>query len=158
MVASIHQPNSQITDCFDDLLLLAGGCCIYYGPWQSSVQYFASAGYVCPVYTNPTDFYLTISKDAASFLAKKWTASSKQWLIDDLTASGDAYGQSREPLPTCVLCSSLHTCRELATSRCTTVLISKVVTELPNFQRAAILSERSLPSGVSSHRRQVLHS
>lgn len=76
VVASIHQPNSQITECFDDLLLLAGGRTAYFGPWQSSMPYFASVGFACPVYTNPSDHYLLTLKEAGSLLTKVWADSA----------------------------------------------------------------------------------
>lgn len=88
VVASIHQPNSQITDCFDDLLLLAQGRCIFSGPWQASMGYFAGLGFTCPVYTNPSDFYLTIAKDAAVFLARHWSAACKAGSADKLATCG----------------------------------------------------------------------
>ena len=52
------------------------------------MDYFASVGYSCPVYTNPSDFYLTIAKDSGALLAKKWAASAKiwnseEWLLSD---------------------------------------------------------------------------
>jgi len=72
VVATIHQPNSQITHSFDDLLLLASGSCIYFGPWQSSVPYFAAVGHTCPLYTNPSDFFLSISKGSGTHLATLW--------------------------------------------------------------------------------------
>lgn len=45
VVTTIHQPNSSITRCFDDLLLLAGGNLVYSGKWASSVEYFNSLGF-----------------------------------------------------------------------------------------------------------------
>ena len=45
VVTTIHQPNSTITDCFDDLLLLSFGNLIYMGKWAKSVEYFSSLGY-----------------------------------------------------------------------------------------------------------------
>ena len=45
MVTTIHQPNSSITRCFDDLLLLAGGSLVYSGKWAKSVEYFNSLGF-----------------------------------------------------------------------------------------------------------------
>lgn len=45
VVTTIHQPNSSITRCFDDLLLLAHGNIIYMGKWAKSVEYFQSVGY-----------------------------------------------------------------------------------------------------------------
>lgn len=45
VVTTIHQPNSTITNCFDDLLLLSFGQLIYMGKWSKSVEYFSSLGY-----------------------------------------------------------------------------------------------------------------
>jgi ATP-binding cassette subfamily G (WHITE) protein 2 len=45
VVTTIHQPNSTITNCFDDLLLLSFGQLIYMGKWTKSVEYFSSLGY-----------------------------------------------------------------------------------------------------------------
>ena len=45
MVTTIHQPNSSITRCFDDLLLLANGNIMYMGERSKSVDYFAGLGY-----------------------------------------------------------------------------------------------------------------
>lgn len=50
MVATIHQPNSLITDSFDDWALLAQGRLLYSGAWSGAVGYFEAAGYACPMY------------------------------------------------------------------------------------------------------------
>lgn len=50
VVATIHQPNSLITDHFDDWALLAQGRLLYFGPWEAAVPYFDAAVYVCPMY------------------------------------------------------------------------------------------------------------
>lgn len=44
-MCTIHQPNSDITDCFHDFLLLAGGRTMYGGLWSGAVDFFAGAGY-----------------------------------------------------------------------------------------------------------------
>lgn len=97
VVASIHQPNSDITACFNDLLLLANGKCIYYGPWQSSVQYFASVGFSCPHYTNCADYYLAISKDSADVLTDSWEVNSHLWWEDDLLATNESLAPGKAP-------------------------------------------------------------
>ncbi len=45
VVCTIHQPSSDITDRFDDLLLLAGGKTAYFGPWSDAVDHFGRLGY-----------------------------------------------------------------------------------------------------------------
>lgn len=57
VIATIHQPSSQIFHLFDDLILLNEGHIVYCGDVQASIDYFARLGYPCPQYSNPADFY-----------------------------------------------------------------------------------------------------
>ncbi|GFH29462.1 ABC transporter domain-containing protein, partial [Haematococcus lacustris] len=54
VVCTIHQPNSDITALFDDLMLLAAGHLVYGGPWSGAVPWFERLGQRCPLYKNPT--------------------------------------------------------------------------------------------------------
>ena len=45
VVCTIHQPSSDITDMFDDLLLLAQGHVVYHGQWALAINYFSSQGF-----------------------------------------------------------------------------------------------------------------
>ncbi|KAI8851750.1 ABC-2 type transporter-domain-containing protein [Chytridium lagenaria] len=56
IIATIHQPSSEVFHLFDDLLLMAEGRTIYSGPAEDAIEYFARLGYECPEYTNPADF------------------------------------------------------------------------------------------------------
>lgn len=56
VVATIHQPSSEIFNLFDDLLLLADGRVIYQGPISELRAYFEGLGYPTPAYTNYCDF------------------------------------------------------------------------------------------------------
>lgn len=56
VVATIHQPSTEIFNLFDDLLILSRGRVAYYGPTQDAVDYFARQGYPCPEYSNPADY------------------------------------------------------------------------------------------------------
>ncbi|PJF19160.1 ABC-2 type transporter domain-containing protein [Paramicrosporidium saccamoebae] len=56
VVATIHQPASKTFNLFDDLLLLAEGRVIYYGPTQNVLEYLSQLDFECPQYTNPADF------------------------------------------------------------------------------------------------------
>lgn len=60
IITTIHQPNSDIFQLFDQLLLLAGGEVVYYGPANKVVEYFAGIGYQCPDFTNPADFFMKL--------------------------------------------------------------------------------------------------
>ncbi|RHY02045.1 hypothetical protein DYB37_007719 [Aphanomyces astaci] len=58
ILATIHQPSSELFSLFDQLYLLSNGRTVYYGPAADSVAYFASIGYPCPNYMNPTDYFM----------------------------------------------------------------------------------------------------
>ena len=56
VVATIHQPSSEILRLFDDMILLNRGKIVYQGEVKNLVPYFDNIGYKCPEYTNPSDF------------------------------------------------------------------------------------------------------
>ncbi|KAI9224037.1 P-loop containing nucleoside triphosphate hydrolase protein [Blastocladiella britannica] len=56
-VCTIHQPSSEVFALFDNLLLLADGQVMYYGPAADSVSYFTRAGYPVPQFSNPADYF-----------------------------------------------------------------------------------------------------
>ncbi|KAF6002878.1 hypothetical protein F1559_000038 [Cyanidiococcus yangmingshanensis] len=60
IIATIHQPRSQIFQMFDDLLLLSEGYQVYLGSAKEMVGYFSQLGYPCPAYYNPADFALDL--------------------------------------------------------------------------------------------------
>lgn len=60
IVSTIHQPNSDIFDMFDKLMLLAKGKIIYFNDANKSVDYFSKIGRPCPELTNPADYFMTI--------------------------------------------------------------------------------------------------
>ena len=81
-------------DCFDDLLLLAGGKTAYYGPWHKSRQYFQDQGFFCPLYCLPSDYYLTITKEAGAQLTKVWARHAKEFLPEVLPGGYKGTGGS----------------------------------------------------------------
>lgn len=60
VISTIHQPNSEIFDFFDRLVLLARGKIIYFNEAKYSVDYFDSIGFRCPELSNPCDFFMTM--------------------------------------------------------------------------------------------------
>ncbi|KAG7386895.1 hypothetical protein PHYPSEUDO_015100 [Phytophthora pseudosyringae] len=58
VVATIHQPSSEVFALFDRLELLADGATIYQGKAVDVVEYFASCGYECPTFVNPADYLM----------------------------------------------------------------------------------------------------
>ncbi|KAJ8765652.1 hypothetical protein K2173_014774 [Erythroxylum novogranatense] len=64
VIASIHQPSSEVFELFHNLCLLSAGKIVYFGPVKLAEEFFASTGFRCPTMRNPSDHYLrTINKD-----------------------------------------------------------------------------------------------
>lgn len=65
VIATIHQPSSQVFHLFDWLVILSGeGKVVYEGPVAQVVPYFAALGYECPQYDNPADYlFLEVLSD-----------------------------------------------------------------------------------------------
>ncbi|KAF9681861.1 hypothetical protein SADUNF_Sadunf05G0046900 [Salix dunnii] len=64
IVASIHQPSSEVFELFHNLCLLSSGKTVYFGPVSMAEQFFSSNGFPCPTLRNPSDHYLrTINAD-----------------------------------------------------------------------------------------------
>lgn len=60
IVATIHQPSSEIWNLFDLFMLLGAGRCCYFGEAKSCIAYFAGMGYPCPVNFNPADYVINL--------------------------------------------------------------------------------------------------
>lgn len=60
VISTIHQPNSDIYEMFDRLMLLARGKVIYFNEASKAVDYFAKIGYPCPELSNPADYFMSM--------------------------------------------------------------------------------------------------
>ena len=88
VIATIHQPSSEIFHMFDDLLLMSQGQILYYGPAIHAVEYFAERGFVCPQYTNPSDyFFMQVVNEPGSLLTQWKESKEYQDLLHDITVS-----------------------------------------------------------------------
>ncbi|KAH9616019.1 hypothetical protein KSS87_003211 [Heliosperma pusillum] len=58
VIASIHQPSSEVFELFDRLFLLSGGKTVYFGQASEAYEFFAQAGFPCPAMRNPSDHFL----------------------------------------------------------------------------------------------------
>ncbi|XP_057783828.1 ABC transporter G family member 1-like isoform X1 [Salvia miltiorrhiza] len=64
VVASIHQPSTEVFELFHNLCLLSCGQTVYFGSTIAANQFFETNGFVCPPKRNPSDHYLrTINQD-----------------------------------------------------------------------------------------------
>ncbi|KAD3067294.1 hypothetical protein E3N88_35174 [Mikania micrantha] len=64
IIASIHQPCSEVFALFHNLCLLSAGRTVYFGKTISANEFFTINGFPCPNFQNPSDHFLrTINKD-----------------------------------------------------------------------------------------------
>lgn len=60
IIATIHQPSSQIFDCFDRLLLLSQGLTVFVGRAKNIISFFDELGHPIPKDYNPGDHCLRV--------------------------------------------------------------------------------------------------
>ncbi|THG93869.1 hypothetical protein EW026_g7481 [Hermanssonia centrifuga] len=61
VIASLHQPRSDIYNMADNFMILAKqGNVVYQGPRQQLLTHFALAGHICPPLYNPSDFCMDL--------------------------------------------------------------------------------------------------
>ncbi|EOY21583.1 White-brown complex protein 11 [Theobroma cacao] len=58
VIASVHQPSSEVFELFDQLYLLSSGKTVYFGQASEAYEFFAQAGFPCPALRNPSDHFL----------------------------------------------------------------------------------------------------
>lgn len=98
VIASIHQPSSQVFRLFDRLHFLVDGRTAYFGAVSKLESYFASIGYTMPDHTMPADFVMRLCIDprdpegAASRRVAISDAWDKQWPNEDARANGAPIG------------------------------------------------------------------
>jgi ABC-type multidrug transport system ATPase subunit len=60
IVITVHQPNSVMYQLFDNIMLLAKGEVVYWGPAHEAAAYFGSLGFPLPSETNPADWFMNL--------------------------------------------------------------------------------------------------
>ncbi|RLN90234.1 hypothetical protein BBJ28_00014546 [Nothophytophthora sp. Chile5] len=58
VVCTIHQPSSSIYDMLTNLVILSSGELVYCGPTAAALTHFFAMGYVCPMYSNPAEYFV----------------------------------------------------------------------------------------------------
>ncbi|KAG8478569.1 hypothetical protein CXB51_028342 [Gossypium anomalum] len=88
IIASIHQPSSEVFELFHNLCLLSYGKTVYFGPVSMAEMLFATNGFPCPPLRNPSDHYLrTINKDFDEDIEQGIGSNSTEEIIDALVKS-----------------------------------------------------------------------
>ncbi|TPX36852.1 hypothetical protein SeMB42_g07013 [Synchytrium endobioticum] len=98
IIATIHQPSSEIFHLFDDLILMADGKVMYAGACDPVVDYFAQRGFPCPKYTNPADyiFMAVLNNQDASESTPTAASSPRESNQERITRLLDLYEKSDE--------------------------------------------------------------
>ncbi|KAK9899179.1 hypothetical protein P389DRAFT_158475 [Cystobasidium minutum MCA 4210] len=98
IIATIHQPSSQIFHAFDSILLLSSqGTQIYLGKAEGAAGHFAELGYPCPHDWNPADHLLEIASmpSGASFRSNSQEATTPFAKSEGLNGSnGDGFAMT----------------------------------------------------------------
>lgn len=58
VIATIHQPSSEVFSMFDEILIMAEGKVAFLGPKNDAVTFFSGLGFCCPLSYNPADFLI----------------------------------------------------------------------------------------------------
>ncbi|KAI6699538.1 hypothetical protein NL676_013862 [Syzygium grande] len=88
VIASIHQPSSEVFELFHNLCILSSGKTVYFGLRSGAEQFFASNGFPCPTLRNPSDHYLrTINKDFDADIEQGGNGMNAEEAIDTLVKS-----------------------------------------------------------------------
>eukprot|EP01127_Copromyxa_protea_P023568 TRINITY_DN8860_c0_g1_i1.p1 TRINITY_DN8860_c0_g1~~TRINITY_DN8860_c0_g1_i1.p1 ORF type:complete len:616 (-),score=102.66 TRINITY_DN8860_c0_g1_i1:82-1779(-) len=82
ILCTIHQPSSTIYDLLDDLILLHRGRVAYIGLAKNCVPFMTTAGFKCPKYHNPADFFMEVlikeaDKEDTKPLTTLWLEDAK---------------------------------------------------------------------------------
>jgi len=65
VLATIHQPSSEIYALFDKLYFIVDGRAAYFGGTSEVPSYFGKLGHPMPEHTNPSDFTMSLFVDPA---------------------------------------------------------------------------------------------
>ncbi|KAJ2048377.1 hypothetical protein H4S04_003863 [Coemansia sp. S16] len=108
-VMTVHQPNANMLNCFDRILLLSQGHLVFFGSSNEAIEYFESKGFPCPLRQNPADFFIDImslnnrsphdlelSRRRIEFLSQSFTESKHPAAKLSLTYGG-LYEQTFNP-------------------------------------------------------------
>lgn len=63
VITTIHQPNANIFNLFDRLIMFIDGKIIFQGPPNEARDFFAQCGHECPPFTNQPDFFMDVIMD-----------------------------------------------------------------------------------------------
>merc|ERR1712228_187038 len=101
VIATIHQPSSEIFDMIDVLVLLAKGHVVYYGKSRDVIKYFDLLGYQCPQYTNIADYVVNRVQENSDFFIEKWKEYESQYIHLNFSTYDILYPQKSQNASFC---------------------------------------------------------
>ncbi len=99
VVATLHQPSTDIFALFDDLLLLHEGRVVFYGEASEVIGYFEGWGHEFPKYSNPADYIFmhVLRENSGDEMVARWKESDLKskmtTLIECIQATTPSYSQ-----------------------------------------------------------------
>ncbi|KAE9024798.1 hypothetical protein PR002_g11360 [Phytophthora rubi] len=60
VICTIHQPSSLVYEMFTNVVILTAGETVYFGPREHILDHFSAAGYSCPMYMNPAEYFISL--------------------------------------------------------------------------------------------------
>ena len=90
VVATIHQPSSDVFHMFDNLLLLADGHIMFQDKAAGAIDYFGQRGFPCPRHTNPADhIFMRVlnDQDAMSADERRQSQAGVKRFLDEYAGS-----------------------------------------------------------------------
>jgi len=88
IVATIHQPSTDVFEMFDDLMIISNGRVAYAGEaGEASIDYFDKLGWPCPADQNPPDHFMRLVSNhlGADIAARKESAERVSKILDAYT-------------------------------------------------------------------------
>lgn len=60
VICTIHQPSSLVYEMFTNVAILTAGETVYFGRREHIIDHFSAAGYQCPMYMNPAEYFISL--------------------------------------------------------------------------------------------------
>lgn len=100
VVATLHQPSTDIFSLFDDLLLLHEGRVVFHAEAEEAIGYFERWGHEFPKYSNPADYIFmhVLREYSGEEMSDRWDESELKMkmteLIEEIQSQSQPAGTS----------------------------------------------------------------
>uniref|UniRef100_K3WC79 ABC transporter domain-containing protein n=1 Tax=Globisporangium ultimum (strain ATCC 200006 / CBS 805.95 / DAOM BR144) TaxID=431595 RepID=K3WC79_GLOUD len=104
VICTIHQPSSMVWDMFTNIGILTAGETVYFGPRTEIINHFSAAGYTCPMYSNPAEYFISlVNSDFEGHadigkLVQKYAKSSVATIVMRLIVDDRSLAHEADPM------------------------------------------------------------